>query len=52
MSKRSDILDEPLKAEQSPNSYGLIYTEDLGWIDLGHARGSDIKTLFQHFSNW
>nr|WP_310615881.1 DUF4056 domain-containing protein [Pantoea cypripedii] len=49
MSKRSDILAEPSKAEQSPHSYGLIYSEVLGWIDLGHARGSDIKTLLQHF---
>ncbi|MCW7548391.1 hypothetical protein OO184_10670 [Photorhabdus sp. APURE] len=24
----------------------LIYTEDLGWIDLGHAKGDDSKMLW------
>ncbi|MEK9497280.1 hypothetical protein V2H77_12580 [Photorhabdus sp. P32] len=25
----------------------LIYTEDLGWIDLGHARGDDSRMLWE-----
>jgi len=38
ISKRHDII--------YGNKYGLIYTEVLGWIDLGHAQGADIKKLF------
>lgn len=41
MSKRTDILD----GRQSHLRYGLIYTEVLGWIDLGHAQGTDIRKL-------
>lgn len=43
MSKRSDIID----GRQSHLKYGLIYTEVLGWIDLGHAQGTDIRTLLR-----
>ncbi|MDX5627031.1 MULTISPECIES: hypothetical protein [unclassified Brenneria] len=43
MSQRNDIID----GRQSHLKYGLIYTEVLGWIDLGHAQGNDIKTLLQ-----
>lgn len=24
---------------------GIVYTEVLGWVDMGHARGSDIMEL-------
>ena len=42
MSKRSDIID----GKDAANSlYGLVYTEVLGWIDLGHAQGMDIRIL-------
>ena len=42
MSKRSDRVD----GRNSNNlTYGLIYTEALGWIDLGHAQGTDIRKL-------
>ncbi|PWW10129.1 hypothetical protein [Mangrovibacter plantisponsor] len=42
MSKRSDIVD----GRDSNNlKYGLIYTEILGWVDLGHAQGNDIRKL-------
>ncbi len=34
MTKRSDI-----------NSGRLIYTEELGWIDTGHAKGEDASVL-------
>lgn len=42
MSKRSEIIDGNNAARVS---YGLIYTEVLGWIDLGHAQGKDIVNL-------
>lgn len=44
VSKRSEIMDG---RRSSDLSYGLIYTEVLGWIDLGHAQGTDIKTLLR-----
>lgn len=42
MSKRSEIIDGDLAHRAT---YGLIYTEVLGWIDLGHAQGTDIQKL-------
>ncbi|EOL8988232.1 hypothetical protein ACM92P_002768 [Cronobacter dublinensis] len=46
MSKREDIVDGKLSASLK---YGLIYTEVLGWIDLGHAQGNDIRKLLAQF---
>lgn len=47
MSKRSEIID----GAQAPyQSRGLVYTEILGWIDLGHAQGSDIRDLLGEIS--
>lgn len=44
MSKRSEIIEGRMaKAATS----GLVYTEVLGWVDLGHAQGNDIKNLFK-----
>lgn len=43
MSKRREILD----GTQFHLPYGLIYTEVLGWIDLGHAQGTDIKNILK-----
>ncbi|PWC17055.1 hypothetical protein DDT52_17395 [Brenneria roseae subsp. roseae] len=42
MSKRSEMLDvnQAISAK-----YGIIYTEILGWVDLGHASGDDIRNL-------
>ena len=34
MSKRNDITDGIFATTKK---YGLVYTEELGWIDLGHA---------------
>ncbi|CAI1522319.1 Uncharacterised protein [Serratia plymuthica] len=42
MSKRSEIRDGRQAATEK---YGLVYTEMLGWIDLGHAQGTDIRAL-------
>lgn len=44
MSKRIDIIDGK-EAARVP--YGLVYTEVLGWIDLGHAQGTDIRNLLR-----
>lgn len=44
MSKRSEIVDGRTSSDRN---YGLIYTEVLGWIDLGHAQGDDIRTLLR-----
>lgn len=42
MSKRSEIIDGRYVGSQKG---GLIYTEVLGWVDLGHAQGTDIRIL-------
>ena len=47
MSKRSEIIDG---REASTAKYGIVYTEVLGWVDLGHARGSDIRDLLRLMS--
>lgn len=44
MSKRIDIIDGK-EAARVP--YGLVYAEVLGWIDLGHAQGTDIRNLLR-----
>jgi len=44
MSKRSEIINGKNAAE---SSYGLIYTEVLGWVDLGHAQGTDIQDVLR-----
>lgn len=44
MSKRSEVID----GRRSHLKYGLIYTEVLGWIDLGHAQGKDIRKLLRN----
>jgi len=42
MSKRSEIIDGKYAGT---SSIGLVYTEVLGWVDLGHAQGKDIRDL-------
>jgi hypothetical protein len=42
MSKRSEITDGTLATTRKR---GLVYTERLGWIDLGHAQGNDARFL-------
>lgn len=44
MSERKDIIDG---REAAFARGGLVYTEVLGWIDLGHARGDDIRTVMR-----
>ena len=48
MSKRSDIIDGSLAASRK---IGLTYTEVLGWIDLGHAQGADIRILLDKMAH-
>lgn len=45
MSKRSDII-EPYEWTSNRRT-GLVYSEVLGWIDIGHAQGRDIKNYWQ-----
>ncbi|GLR10190.1 hypothetical protein GCM10007905_29100 [Mixta theicola] len=47
MSKRSDIIDG---SKATTEKYGLVYTEVLGWIDLGHAQGKDIRALLDNIN--
>lgn len=44
MSKRQDIID----GREYGSPYGLIYTEVLGWGDLGHAQGTNIRKLLRN----
>lgn len=46
MSSRQDIRDG---ADFDHSSRGLIYTDVLGWIDMGHARGDDVEDLRRQF---
>ncbi len=46
MSSRQDIRDG---ADFDHSSSGLIYTDVLGWIDMGHARGYDVEELQRQF---
>lgn len=45
MSKRNDIVDGRIAARVP---YGLVYTEVIGWVDLGHAQGTDISNLLRN----
>ncbi|STJ16603.1 Uncharacterised protein [Escherichia coli] len=47
MSKRNDITDGIFATTKK---YGLVYTEELGWIDLGHAQGQDARILKENWS--
>lgn len=47
MSKRSDIIDGRYAAFRPK---GLVYTEVLGWVDLGHAQGTDIRELLKNIA--
>ncbi|MEI7223198.1 hypothetical protein [Pectobacterium carotovorum] len=46
MSKRSEIVGG---STATMNKSGLIYSEVLGWVDLGHAQGDDIRKLLPQF---
>jgi len=46
VSSRQDIRDG---ADFDHSSSGLIYTDVLGWIDMGHARGYDVEELQRQF---
>lgn len=42
MSKRGDLIE---LSDVLTATYGLVYSEILGWIDLGHAAGNDIRIV-------
>lgn len=46
MSTRNEIQDG---SHFDRLTRGLVYTEVLGWVDMGHARGDDIATLKRQF---
>lgn len=48
MSKRTDIIDG---RDASTAKYGLVYTEVLGWVDLGHCQGTDIRELLRSIAH-
>lgn len=50
MSKREDILDSSKYWSESGIRGGLLYSEVLGWLDMGHARGDDIQGLMANFA--
>ncbi|QTF06610.1 hypothetical protein HC231_00675 [Brenneria izadpanahii] len=47
MSTRADIKDG---AQFDVLRSGIVYTEVLGWVDMGHARGSDVDSLKSQFT--
>jgi len=47
MTKRSDIIDNSDRYITRNTPTGLIYTENLGWIDLGHANPTGAERLWQ-----
>jgi hypothetical protein len=47
MSNRSDII-EPYEWTENRRG-GLVYSEILGWVDIGHAQGTDITALLNDF---
>ncbi|KGD76691.1 hypothetical protein HA49_04145 [Tatumella morbirosei] len=46
MSTRTEIKDGALF---DLLDRGIVYTEVLGWIDMGHARGNDVAALKRRF---
>ncbi|MBW6641952.1 hypothetical protein KXT57_22565, partial [Salmonella enterica subsp. enterica serovar Weltevreden] len=46
MSKREEIKGNQKFDELK---FGIVYTEVLGWLDMGHAGGDDISLLKQQF---
>jgi len=47
MTTRSDIIDNSDRYITRNTPKGLIYTENLGWIDLGHANPTGAERLWQ-----
>lgn len=47
MTKRSDIIDNSDRYIARNTPTGLIYTENLGWIDPGHANPTGAVRLWQ-----
>ncbi|MCX9023421.1 hypothetical protein [Citrobacter portucalensis] len=45
MTKRNDIIDDSDRLITRDIRYGLIYTDNLGWIDLGHANPAGAEKL-------
>lgn len=50
MTTRSDIIDNSNRFITRNTQYGLVYTENLGWIDLGHAHPAGAERLWQQMT--
>ncbi|WLI75620.1 hypothetical protein Q5705_13575 [Kosakonia sp. H02] len=50
VSTREEILDPSKYWSESGIKGGLLYSEVLGWLDMGHARGDDIQQLMARFA--
>lgn len=50
MSKRGEILDPSGFGSENGIRHGLLYSEVLGWLDMGHARGDDVRELMAQFT--
>lgn len=50
MTKRADIIDNTDRYITREIRSGLIYTENLGWIDLGHANPSGAERLWHQMA--
>lgn len=50
MSQREEIIDTSRLSSENGVRHGMIYSEVLGWLDMGHARGDDIRNLMMQFS--
>lgn len=50
MSNRGEILDSSQFGSENGIRRGLLYSDVLGWLDMGHARGDDVRQLMAQFS--
>lgn len=50
MSNRGEILDSSRFGSENGIRHGLLYSGVLGWLDMGHARGDDVRKLMAQFS--
>ena len=50
MSRRSDIIDGSDRCITRDITYGLVFTDNLGWIDLGHANPGGAEHLWSQMT--
>lgn len=52
MTARSDIIDDSDRFITRDITHGLIYTDNLGWIDLGHANPRGAEMLWSQMTSY